>query len=148
MDPDGNIVKEKETFSDKNGKISENTLRIPSEGKHGIWTINAKSGSNFDTIEIVVSAILEEGMIIQINEKPKLDGVNDFINIEISGAEQTVEIEITDSDGNIITSLEFISSGSGEINQPWMIPKDMEPGTYTIVAKDAFNVAETSFVIE
>jgi len=24
----------------------------------------------------------------------------------------------------------------------------MEPGTYTIVAKDAFNVAETSFVIE
>ena len=148
MDPDGNIIKEKETFSDKNGKISESTFRIPSEGKHGTWTINAKSGSNFDTIEIVVSAILEEGMIIKITEKPKLDGVNDFINIQISGAAQTVEIEMLDDNENNITKLEFIASGSGEINQPWMIPKDMEPGTYTIIAKDAFNVAETTFVIE
>ena len=148
MDPDGNIIKEKETFSDKNGKISESTFRIPSEGKHGTWTINAKSGSNFDTIEIVVSAVLEEGMIIKITEKPKLDGVNDFINIQISGAAQTVEIEMLDDNENNITKLEFIASGSGEINQPWMIPKDMEPGTYTIIAKDAFNVAETTFVIE
>ena len=148
MDPDGNIIKEKETFSDKNGKISESTFRIPSEGKHGTWTINAKSGSNFDTIEIVVSAVLEEGMIIKITEKPKLDGVNDFINIQISGAAQTVEIEMLDDNENNITTLEFIASGSGEINQPWMIPKDMEPGTYTIIAKDAFNVAETTFVIE
>jgi len=148
MDPDGNIIKEKETFSDKNGKISESTFRIPSEGKHGTWTINAKSGSNFDTIEIVVSAILEEGMIIKITEKPKLDGVNDFINIQISGAAQTVEIEMLDDNENNITKLEFIASGSGEINQPWMIPKDMEPGTYTIIVKDAFNVAETTFVIE
>ena len=148
IDPDGNIIKEKETFSDKNGKISESTFRIPSEGKHGTWTINAKSGSNFDTIEIVVSAILEEGMIIKITEKPKLDGVNDFINIQISGAAQTVEIEMLDDNENNITKLEFIASGSGEINQPWMIPKDMEPGTYTIIVKDAFNVAETTFVIE
>jgi len=148
MDPDGNIIKEKETFSDKNGKISESTFRIPSEGKHGTWTINAKSGSNFDIIEIVVSAVLEEGMIIKITEKPKLDGVNDFINIQISGAAQTVEIKMLDDNENNITTLEFIASSSGEINQPWMIPKDMEPGTYTIVAKDAFNVAETTFVIE
>ena len=148
MDPDGNIIKEKETFSDKNGKISESTFRIPSEGKHGTWTINAKSGSNFDIIEIVVSAVLEEGMIIKITDKPKLDGVNDFINIQISGAAQTVEIEMLDDNENNITKLEFIASGSGEINQPWMIPKDMEPGTYTIIAKDAFNVAETTFVIE
>jgi len=148
IDPDGNIIKEKETFSDKNGKISESTFRIPSEGKHGTWTINAKSGSNFDIIEIVVSAVLEEGMIIKITEKPKLDGVNDFINIQISGAAQTVEIKMLDDNENNITTLEFIASSSGEINQPWMIPKDMEPGTYTIVAKDAFNVAETTFVIE
>jgi len=148
MDPEGNIVKERESFSDKNGKISESTFRIPSEGKHGTWLINAKSGSNFDTIEIEVSAILEEGMIIKIVEKPKLDGINDFINIEISGAAQTVEIEILDEDGDIITTLEFPASGSGEINQPWMIPKDIEPGTYTITAKDAFNVAETTFDVE
>ncbi|MBT5201582.1 MAG: biofilm-associated protein [Thaumarchaeota archaeon] len=148
MDPDGNIIKEKETFSDKNGKISESTFRIPSEGKHGMWSINAKSGANFDVIEIEVSALLEEGMIIKIVEKPKLDGINDFINIEISGAAQTVQIKIIDQNENIIETLEFPASSSGEINQPWKLPKEMEPGIYTITAKDAFNVAEMTFVIE
>ena len=36
----------------------------------------------------------------------------------------------------------------GEINQPWIIPKDTEPGTYTITAKDAFNSAEAVFEIK
>ena len=113
-----------------------------------MWSINAKSGANFDVIEIEVSALLEEGMIIKIVEKPKLDGINDFINIEISGAAQTVQIKIIDQNENIIETLEFPASSSGEINQPWKLPKEMEPGIYTITAKDAFNVAEMTFVIE
>lgn len=56
MDSEGNIIKEKEIFSDKNGKISDSTFRIPSDATHGIWKFNAKNGSNFDTIEIVVSS--------------------------------------------------------------------------------------------
>ena len=34
---------------------------------HGIWMINAKSGSNFDTIEIEVLAKVEEGMIVTVS---------------------------------------------------------------------------------
>ena len=49
------IVKIKETFSDKNGKISESSFRIPSdEATPGTWNINVKSGSNFANIEIEV----------------------------------------------------------------------------------------------
>nr|NIP61753.1 biofilm-associated protein [Nitrosopumilaceae archaeon]NIU01343.1 biofilm-associated protein [Nitrosopumilaceae archaeon]NIU87684.1 biofilm-associated protein [Nitrosopumilaceae archaeon]NIV66085.1 biofilm-associated protein [Nitrosopumilaceae archaeon]NIX61945.1 biofilm-associated protein [Nitrosopumilaceae archaeon] len=51
LDPDGNEIKTRESFSDKNGKISNNSFRIPSEAKPGTWSIKATSGSNFDTTE-------------------------------------------------------------------------------------------------
>jgi len=145
MDPDGNQIKVKETFSDKNGKISESSFRIPSDGKTGMWLINAKSGSNFDTKEIEVLATIEEGMIVSITDGIEIPGVGKIIQIKVLGAQQTVEIEIIAEDGKIIETLSFVASDHGEINQPWIIPKDTEPGTYTIKVKDAFHSAENTF---
>ena len=93
-DPDGNIVKEKDTFSDKNGKISESTFRIPSDADGGIWTINAKSGANFDTIEIEVIATITEGVQITVEEGINVPGVGDSMQIKIVGVSQTTQIEI------------------------------------------------------
>ena len=45
-------------------------------------------------------------------------------------------------------TLEFPASNEGEINQPWVIPPDTEPGTYTIRATDAYNTAETTYEIQ
>ena len=143
-DPDGKEIKTKDTFSDKNGKISESSFRIPSDAISGKWMINAKSGSNFDNIEFEVLAITQEGVVVSTSESPKLDGINDFINIHVFGAKHTVNIEIVSEDGEIIEELEFPSSRQGEINQPWKIPEDIEPGTYTIKVTDAFNSAETT----
>ncbi len=148
FDENGNEIRTIETFSDKNGKISEGSFRIPSNGNPGMWTINAKSGSNFDTTEIKVLGTLEDGMAVSITDAPKLDGVNNFIKIHIVGAQQTVKIEMVAPDGDIIEELEFPASGSGEINQPWMIPKETEPGIYTIKVADAFSSAETTFEIK
>ena len=143
IDPDGNVVKTKETFSDKSGKISEDSFRIPSDGEPGIWTVNAKSGANFDNIEIEVLGTVYDGIVVSITESPKLDGINDFMNFHIYGAQQTVEIEIIDETGKIIEKLEFPASGQGQVNQPWRIPDDTESGTYTIKVSDAFNSVET-----
>jgi hypothetical protein len=66
----------------------------------------------------------------------------------VFGASQTTEIEIVSEDGEIIEELSFPASGDGEINQPWIIPKDTEPGTYTIKVSDAINSAETTFEIQ
>ena len=149
MDSDGNIIKEKETFSDKNGKISESSFRIPSDAIHGIWQFNAKSGSNFHTIEIEVLATLEEGMIVSIEEGIEVVGVGKTIVIKVIGAKQTVAFEIIASDGEIIETLSFVASSQGEVNLPWIIPKDTEPGTYTISATDAFHsVNGTQFTFE
>ena len=148
MDSDGNQIKTKETFSDKNGKISENSFRIPSDAKSGVWTITAKSGPNFHTIEIEILAIVEEGMIALVTEGQEIVGIGKSINIQVFGAKQTVNIEIIAEDDEIIEELSFPASGTGEINQPWIIPPDTEPGTYTIKVSDAFNSVETTFEIK
>ncbi len=148
IDPDGNEVKVRETFSDKNGKISEDSFRIPSDAKPGTWTLNAKSGSNFDNVEIMVLATLDEGMIVSVTEGQEIPGSGQTINISVDGAAQTVLIEIIAEDGEIIEELEFLASSQGEINQPWIVPVDTEPGMYTIRVSDAFNTAETTYEIQ
>ena len=145
IDPDGNEVKVKETFSDKNGKISESSFRIPSDAVSGMWTINAKSGSNFDIVEIEVLATLQEGIQVSVGDLETLGVVGKIITIKVIGAQQTVEIEIIAEDGKIIETLSFLASSQGEINQPWIIPKEMEPGIYTVRVVDAVDSAETTF---
>lgn len=148
IDPDENEVKVKETFSDKNGKISESSFRIPSDGKSGTWKINVKSGSNFDIREIQVLATLYEGMQVLIEDGSEIPGFGKTITIKVVGANQTVEIEIIAEDGEIIETLSFPASQQGEINQPWIIPKETEPGIYTVKVSDAFDFAETTFELE
>ena len=147
-DPSGKDVKIKETFSDKNGKISESAFRIPTKATPGMWNINVKSGSNLVNIGIEVLATSTEGMIIQVSEIKDVQGIGKTVTIEILGAAQRTQIEIIASDGKVVEELEFSASAQGKINLPWTIPKDIERGTYTIKAKDAFNSAETTFVVE
>jgi len=147
-DTDENEIKVKDIFSDKNGKISESTFRIPSDGKSGMWTLKAQSGSNFDTIEIEVLATLSEGMQIVVEEGETYGGVGKSIMIKVTGAQQTVEIEIIAEDGEIIDTLSFVASGQGEIKLPWLIPKETEPGIYIFRGTDAFDSTETSFEIQ
>jgi len=148
IDPDGNEIKVKETFSDKNGKISESSFRIPSTAQSGMWLINVKSGSNFDTTEIEVLATLVEGMQVSIEAGVVIPGVGKTITIKVTGAQQTVEIEIIAADLEVIETLSFPASSQGEINQPWIIPKETEPGIYTVKVSDAFDSAETTFELE
>ena len=147
-DPDENEVKVKETFSDKNGKITENSFRIPSEAKPGMWKINAKSGSNFDVVEIEVTTLTVEGLVITVQEGDVIPGVGKTITIKVLGAEQLVTIEIVSEEGEIIEELSFPASDEGKVIQPWIIPPDTEPGTYTFKAADAFNTAETTFELK
>ena len=146
--PDGDEIKTRETFSDKNGKITESTFRIPSDTVAGTWTITAKSGSNFDTIEIEVHSVSQDEMVVQVEAGQEIPGYGKTINIHVFGAKHTVTLEIIANDGEIIEELTFPASAEGEINQPWIIPKDTEPGTYTIKVSDAFNVAEAEFEIQ
>ncbi len=150
IDPNGNEIKIKETFSDKNGKITESSFRIPSDAIIGTWTINAKSGSNFDNDEIEVIGSIEGEMLISVEEitDPGTAYLGKQIIFKVTGASQTVRIEVIAEDGEIIDVLSFPASTQGEINLPWLIPQDTEPGIYTINASDAFDSTETTFKFE
>jgi len=150
IDPDGNEVKVKETFSDKNGKISESSFRIPSAAQSGMWEINVKSGANFDTAEIEVLATLVEGIQITVQETydPSTSHLGKTITITAVGAQQTVEIEIIAEDGEIIQTLIPRASAHGDVIVPWLVPRDTEPGIYTFKISDAFDSAETTFELK
>jgi len=147
-DPDGNEIKVKNTFSDKNGKITESSFRIPSVAKSGMWSISASSGQNLNTVEIEVLGTLIEGMQISVKEGETVPTVGESIIIKIFGAQQNVLIEIIADNGEIIYTLNARASGQGEINLPWIIPKETEPGTYTIKTTDAFGSSSTTFELE
>ncbi len=149
IDPDGNIWKTKETFSDKKGKIADKELRVPSKAKPGIWTINAQSGSNFDKIEIEVTTSIEEGLVVTVNQGIEIPGFGKSINIKVINAIQTVQIEIISSNGDVIVTLpSFPVSSQGKVERLWIIPEGTVPGTYTIKVKDAQNTTETTFDIK
>lgn len=147
-DPDGTVWKTKEIFSDKKGKIADDSLRLPSSAEPGIWKINAKSGSNFDNIEIEVITSKEEGLTVTVEQGIEISGYGKSLNFKVINAQQTVQMVIQDSNGKIIETLRFPSNKAGEIKQPWFIPKGTVPGTYTIKVTDAHNTAETTFTIK
>ena len=148
IDPIGNEVKVKETYSDKLGKITEDTFRVPSDAEPGMWKVYAKSGSNFDEAEIEITAISKEGMIISVEDGDVIPGVGKSVTIRVIGAQQTVVIQIISDEDELIDELTFPSSDDGRIVQPWIIPIGTEPGTYTLIAEDPWNTAETTYELK
>lgn len=148
INPDGNEVKVENSFSDKQGKITENSFRVPSEAKPGTWTLNAKSGANFDNHEFEVTALKMEGLVISVADAQQIPGVGKTVTIKVQGAEQLVVIEIISDEEDVIEELRFPASDEGNVIQPWIIPPGTEPGVYTFKAKDAFNTAETTYEVK
>jgi hypothetical protein len=87
-------------------------------------------------------------MQVSVKKGEKVPTVGETIIIKVFGASQNVSIEIIADDGEIIGTLTFPASAQGEINLPWLIPKETEPGIYTVKVADAFNSAETTFELE
>ena len=149
IDPNGNVWKTKETFSDKVGNIKGGELRIPSKANPGTWVINAKSGSNFDKIEIDVITSIEEGLGVTVKQGIVIPGTGKTISIKVINAIQSVQIEIISPNGNVIGTLpSFPVSSQGKRETTWIIPEDTPPGTYTIKVKDTQNTAQTTFDIK
>ena len=149
IDPSGNEVKKEQIVSDKNGKITDDTFRIPSEAESGTWEINAQSGSNFETVEFEVNTLDEEGLIITVEDAPPVPTLGKIVTIKVIGAKQTIAIEIFSDEGELIEKFTpFPASKEGQLIQPWIVPNDLEPGDYVFKVKDAYNSAETTFELK
>ena len=148
LDPDGTVIKSRETFTNKDGVFSESSFRIPLDADPGKWTIHARSGPNFDETEITVVGDVEEGMVILIDSVIPSPG-GEVVTISGYGASisQQVIITVEDEEGEEITELSIFSTGTGEFSTIWLVTNDIAPGTYTIRAVDAIDEAETTVLL-
>jgi len=150
LDPNGNEIKVKETFSNKEGGLStRNTFKLPSDAEFGVWTVKATSGSHLHDVEILVAAAMEEGMTVLVEDIVSVPGLGVTVNIRVIGAEQRVTIEMFDDENELVDKIGPLSiTGVGEVLTPWLIPLDLPPGKYTIRANDGVDSAETIFILE
>ena len=149
FDPDGDEVRVRETFTNKEGTLSEGSFRVPSDAKFGTWKIKATSGPNFAEHNFSVTPSKEEGMSIEVtNVEASFQGTLVTINGYGGAVSQTIVIEITSSEGKLIDSLSFSSTGTGDFSTIWLVPSETPPGEYTIKASDSFGSAETIFILE
>ena len=156
IDPDGNTIKTKESIvahkttskkGPEKGRISEESFRIPSDAKTGVWIINAKSGSNFDNTEINVVTSATDGMTVSVVKGPNYPTIGDSLVIKVFGAEQNVTIKIVSDDDVQVGEVKGIITNAGIVDQIWPIPKDTEPGTYTITVTNPKDSATTTYEI-
>lgn len=145
IDPDGERVKVKETFTDKEGKISDDSFRVPSDAAAGAWVMEAKSGANLANAEFTVSPTVQEGMSVLVSDRQ--DSPNgEQVTIEGFNAAKSkqIAIEIVSADDEVIQELEARATGSGKFSVLWIVPEGTVPGTYTIRASDGSDSAETT----
>ena len=133
-DPDDNILKKVETFSNKEGAFRTDKLRIPNDPLIGEWAVKAKSGGNIAEYKIKVAAELDN-VIILVDKESSEYTFSEIVNISGAGAVEgsSVKLEFLNSNGDTISGdLIIYSTSTGEYRTSWIIPDDIEPGLIEI----------------
>ena len=148
-DPDGDITKRRDIFSDKTGKFSDGTFRVPTDAKQGNWILKVKSGVKFIDAGFTVSGTKDKTFTIKL-DKTEAYHVGDNISITGNGADKsnTILIQILDSKNVKIEELQTRSTNEGSFNTLWTIPTDKQSGKYTIKVVSGQVNAEISFNIQ
>jgi len=145
VNPDGEIIKKMEMFSDQSGVFKVDNFGIPMDGKIGIWKIDVKSGSNFDSLEFEVKD--DSGEFIIVLEKTVFNAKETMV-IKGSGASgTTISLKIFDSNGEKIEELGFAAKESGDFITYWQIPEDIISGEYEILIDDGIKNNSIEFTI-
>lgn len=147
-DPNGKIIKQKDIFSDKDGKFSDGTFRVPSDAVQGAWMIKAKSGANYAEAKFTVSGTTDKTFTIKVNKASYVREEYMTISGTGGGKTQTATATISDQNGVVIADLSSFSTSAGSFQITWKVPTDMVPGTYKIKATVGTDVAETTFTIQ
>lgn len=148
-DPEGTQVKTESSYSDKNGKITVSTFRIPPEPKAGMWTVEAKSDSSSAKVEIEVIVGITEGIVVSVSDVENMVGRGDFITIQVLGATPTATVQLAIGQGDVtIDELAIPATRNGEVMTPWYLPDEFAPGTYTVDVTSGKDEASTTFTIK
>ena len=148
FDDSGRLVRVLETFSDKTGMFKVDNFRIPLTSDAGEWTINISSGENSTERKFFV-VTEASGIAVFTQEQSKLHKTGQILTIFGKDARvgSVVFLTITDSNDILVEALELQTTNSGDFYAIWLIPGDLLPGIYTILANDEISTSTTSFSV-
>ena len=132
-DPQDNLLKRIETFSNKEGAFRTDKFRIPNDPQIGEWTVKAKSGGNIAEFKFTVATELEDVLVLVDKESLQYT-FSEIVTISGAGTTPgtTVDIKFFNSDGTTIDSLLIYSTNTGEYRTSWIVPNDIESGQIEI----------------
>ncbi len=146
IDPNGQVVRNIETFTDQAGFFNIDNFKIPNDAKLGVWKVQVKSGANSDLIEFQVK---DKDGIFTIQLEKSIFSPNEIMSISGSGSSgSTITVKIINQLGEEISKLSFASKENGDYSSIWQIPADMLNGTYTISVNDGINSSSNEFTIQ
>ena len=148
FDDSGRLVRVLETFSDKTGMFKVDNFRVPLTTDAGEWTINISSGENSTERKFFV-VTEASGIAVFTQEQSKLHKTGQILTIFGKDARvgSVVFLTINDSNNVLVESLELQTTNSGDFYAIWLIPGDLLPGIYTILANDEISTSTTSFSV-
>ena len=151
---EGTVVKQVEVFTSKNGAFQSDKFRIPNDPEIGQWSIKAKSGGNTAEHSFTVTKILE-GVAVLVDKESRTYSLSEIITISGAGANPStgVDIKFLDSGGNEISDkLTIYATSTGEyitsVPVAVIIPSDLVPGEFTILAEDPLTSSTTTITVE
>ena len=116
--PQGNIIRIIDTYSDNTGTFTIDNFSVPSEATVGEWTINVRSGENFKEHKFMV---LESTSTVKIflDKTDKIYKMGDLMTIngrDVSLADP-ISISIMDTQKNEIAIMVPVVTGEGQYYQ-------------------------------
>jgi len=148
-DPNGTLFREFDIFSDRIGTFKIDDFRIPSNGLTGQWSIIIGTAANSTEEKFTVVSDTSTIMII-IDRADREYRAGDMMTISGKNAldGSTVTITIINSFGTQVYDVPIKTiKDTGEYYLPWVIPKDLEEGNYTIHVTDEHSDSSISFTI-
>ena len=146
IDPDGDIVKRKESFTDKNGIFTEGSFKVPLSVMEGTWSITTTSGTNSAKVDLKILKQLAEGLVVELDKESYRSG--DVLTANGFGAKGgKVFFDILGFNNSTIAKFESPITDNGNFQGLWKVPAEIEPGTYILKAKDSFKTIEITINI-
>ena len=137
--PSGNVVSKIEIFSDSSGSFSTSLFGIPTSAEIGDWKIIINS--RLDTAENIINVTETTGITLSLNIEIMEYQVGQTVLIKGIAPTNTssVSINIINSNQEIIQELDTPITANGIFSLPWIIPSDLQFGTYIIEVNDGTN---------
>ena len=147
--PQGNIIRIIDTYSDNTGTFTIDNFSVPSEATVGEWTINVRSGENFKEHKFMV---LESTSTVKIflDKTDKIYKMGDLMTIngrDVSLADP-ISISIMDTQKNEIATMVPVVTGEGQFYQLWQIPSNLVSGNYEIMVQNGENSNSLTFTLK